>query len=151
RQRLEAFFARGGSALVMTTGAPIDGSTPRSKAREPVWNQLLKPFGVKVRPDLAYDLSSNQVVPVPGGQGVYQPYPFWVRALWPGNSPVTVGVGEVFLPWASPIDTTGAAPGSIPPVLVSSRAGGIAEGDIDLNPERSFPPVDLKPRILGVL
>lgn len=150
-QALGAFFERGGSALVMTSGAPIDGANPRARGREPVWNGLLKPFGVKVRPDLIYDLSSNQLVPVPGGQGVYQPYPFWVRARGgSGTNPVTDGVSEVFLPWVSSIDTTGARPGSVTPLLVSSRAGGVAEGDINLDPTRTFPPVDLKSRMLAV-
>jgi ABC-type uncharacterized transport system involved in gliding motility auxiliary subunit len=149
KQALERFFARGGSALLMTTGAPVDGVTPRARGREPVWNEIIKPFGVKVRPDLIYDLSSNQLVPVPGGQGVYQPYPFWVRARGVGSSPVTDGVGEVFLPWVSSIDTVSAASGTVTPLLISSRAGGVAEGDIDLNPTRDFPPVDLKFRVLG--
>jgi len=154
RERLQAFFARGGSALIMTTGAPIDGRTPRARGREPIWNAIIKPFGVKVRPDLAYDLSSNQIVPVPGADGggsVYQPYPFWVRAIGTGTSVVTEGVGEVFLPWVSTIDTTGAVPGTVTPLLLSSRAAGVAEGDIDLNPARSFPPVDLKLRVLGLM
>lgn len=149
-QALAAFFERGGSALVMTTGAPIDGVNPRARGKEPVWNAILKPFGVKVRPDLIYDLSSNQLVPVPGGQGVYQPYPFWLRARPGSPSTVTDGVSEVFLPWVSSIDTTGAAPGSVTPLLISSRAGGVAEGDINLDPTRSFPPVDLKTRVVGV-
>jgi ABC-2 type transport system permease protein len=154
RQRLQGFFERGGAALIMATGAPIQGNQPRARGREPVWNELLKPFGVKIRADLIYDLASNQIVPVPGaggGAGVYQPYPFWVRALAVGTSAVTDGVGEVFLPWASTIDTTGAAPGTLTPLLLSSRAASVAEGDIDLNPTRSFPPVDLKPRILGIM
>lgn len=149
RQALMQFFARGGSALLMTTGAPIDGRDPRAKGKEPIWNTILTPFGVKIRPDLVYDLSSNQLVPVPGGQGVFQPYPFWVRGRGTGLSPVTDGVGEVFLPWVSSIDTTGAAAGTLTPLLVSSRAAGIAEGDIDLTPTRSFPPVDPKVRLLG--
>lgn len=150
-QLLQAYFERGGSALVMTTGAPVDGSNPRARGHEPVWNTILKPFGVKVRPDLIYDLQSAQLVPVPGGQGVYQAYPFWVRArgATPGN-PITEGVSEVFLPWASSIDTTGTRAGTVTPLLSSSRAGGVAEGDINLDPTRSFPPVDLKPRLLGV-
>ncbi len=149
---LQQFFARGGSALIMTTGAPIVGRTPKSSAREPVWNALTRAFGVTVRPDLVYDMLSNQTVPIPSEDGgkVYQAYPFWVRVRPGAASTVTEGVGEVFLPWASSIDTTGARPGSVTPVLVTSRAGGIAEGDIDLSPERQFPPVDLKTRMVGV-
>jgi ABC-type uncharacterized transport system involved in gliding motility auxiliary subunit/ABC-type transport system involved in multi-copper enzyme maturation permease subunit len=152
RERLKAFFQRGGSALIMTTGAPIGGREPRTSGREPAWNAFLKPFGVKVRPDLVYDLSSNQIVPVPGqgGGSVYQPYPFWVRAQAGGSTVVTDGIGEIFLPWASSIEILPGATSRVQPLLMSSRAAGVAEGDIDLSPTRQFPPSDLKPRVLGV-
>jgi ABC-type uncharacterized transport system involved in gliding motility auxiliary subunit len=136
----------------MTTGAPIEGREPRTSGREPIWNQFLKPFGVKVRPDLVYDLSANQIVPVPGegGQPVYQPYPFWLRTQPAQGAIITEGVGEIFLPWASSIETLAGARTTVQPLLISSRAGGVAEGDIDLAPTRQFPPVDLKPRVVGV-
>lgn len=152
RQWLERFFARGGNALIMTTGAPIEGRTPKSSAREPVWNALIAPFGVKVRPDLVYDLSSNQLVPVPGPGGgqVFQPYPFWVRAQAGGETVLTDGVGEIFLPWVSSIEALPNTHATVRPILMSSRVGGIAEGEIDLSPTRQFPPVNLKPRVVGV-
>jgi ABC-type uncharacterized transport system involved in gliding motility auxiliary subunit/ABC-type transport system involved in multi-copper enzyme maturation permease subunit len=152
RERLKAFFQRGGSALIMTTGAPITGREPRASGREPAWNAFLKPYGVKVRPDLVYDLASNQIVPVPGqgGAQVYQPYPFWLRAQAGGGTAVTDGVGEIFLPWASSIEILPGATTKIQPLLMSSRAAGVAEGAIDLSPTRQFPPTDLKQRVLGV-
>ncbi len=152
RRRLEAFFGRGGSALIMTTGAPIAGRMPRASGKEPIWNELLKPLGVRVRPDLVYDLASNQIVPLPGegGGSVYRPYPFWVRAQSGGNSVMTEGVGEVFLPWASSLEILPEATTRVTPLLMSSRVAGVAEGDIDLSPARQFPPVDLKPRILAL-
>jgi ABC-type uncharacterized transport system involved in gliding motility auxiliary subunit len=152
RQWFERFFSRGGSALIMTTGAPIEGRTPKSSAREPVWNSLIAQFGVKVRPDLVYDLSSNQLVPVPGPSGgqVFQPYPFWVRAQPGGETVVTDGVGEIFLPWVSSIETLKNARTLVHPILQTSRVGGIAEGDIDLSPTRDFPSFDLKTRVVGV-
>ena len=151
RHRLEAFFDRGGSALIMTTGAPLDGRAPRAVGREPVWNQLLARFGVKVRPDLVYDLSSNQIVPVPGPNGapVYMPYPFWVRAQAGGETVITDGVGEVFLPWTSTVQVVPGAHTTVYPLLMTSRLASVAEGDIDLNPQREFPPVDPKPRMLA--
>jgi ABC-type uncharacterized transport system involved in gliding motility auxiliary subunit/ABC-type transport system involved in multi-copper enzyme maturation permease subunit len=151
---LQAFLKRGGGALIMTTGAPIDGRSPRAVGKEPVWNELLKPYGVKVRPDLVYDLSSNQMVPVPnagGGGSVYQPYPFWVRGIaGDGVSVVTDGVGELFLPWVSSIDFAAAKQGTVTPLVASSLAAGVAEGDIDLNPVRDFPRSDFRRRVLGV-
>lgn len=151
RRRLDAFFDRGGSALIMTTGAPLDGQAPRAVGREPAWNPLLARFGVKVRPDLVYDLSSNQIVPVPGPNGapVYMPYPFWVRAQAGGETVITDGVGEVFLPWTSTVQVVPGAHTTILPLLMTSRLASVAEGDIDLNPQREFPPVDPRPRMLA--
>jgi ABC-2 type transport system permease protein len=153
REALQSFLKRGGGALIMTSGAPIDGRTPRAVGKEPVWNDLLQSYGVKVRPDLVYDLSSNQMVPVPnagGGGSVYQPYPFWVRGIaGDGVSVVTDGVGELFLPWVSSIDVAAARAGTVTPLVTSSPAAGVAEGDIDLNPTRAFPRSDFKRRVLG--
>jgi len=152
RRRLQEFFARGGSALIMTSGAPVAGVNPRVSAREPIWNSLLTPYGVKVRPDMLYDLASNQIVPAPaeGGGQVFQPYPFWVRSQTNPGSVITDGISEVFLPWPSTIDTTGATTATVTPLLQSSRLASVAEGDIDLTPTRRFPPVDVRPRVLGV-
>jgi ABC-type uncharacterized transport system involved in gliding motility auxiliary subunit len=63
---------------------------------------------------------------------------------------VTDGVGEIFLPWASSIEVLPGTTSKVLPLLMSSRAAGVAEGDIDLSPTRQFPPSDLKPRVLGV-
>lgn len=152
-ENLRRFFARGGSALIMTSGAPIEGMEPKAIGQEPLWNLFLEPYGVKVRPDLAYDLGANAVVPVPGARGnapVFQPYPFWLRAQPAPANIITEGIGEVFLPWTSTIDTIGTHPGQVTALLVSSRLASIAEGTIDLTPTRSFPPVDVKPRVLAV-
>ena len=148
-RRLQAFFARGGSALVMTSGAPLSGARPQVSGKEPVWNQFLAPFGLKVRPDLVYDLASNQLVPLPGA-AAYQPYPFWLRARPAGGTIITDGVGEVFLPWSSSLEFLPDTRAKLTPLLLSSRVAGIAEGEIDLTPTRQFPPVDLKQRLLAV-
>jgi ABC-type uncharacterized transport system involved in gliding motility auxiliary subunit/ABC-type transport system involved in multi-copper enzyme maturation permease subunit len=153
RQRFAEFFHSGGSALVMTTGAPIDGRTPQVSGREPVWNELLAPFRVKVRADLVYDLAANQIVPMPGegGAQVLRPYPLWLRAQPAPETIVTDGVGEVSLLWSSSIDTLPGTGTTITPLLFSSRAGGLTEGLIDLDPTRHFPETDLRPRLLSVM
>ena len=153
--QFKRFFQRGGSALIMASGAPILGMDPKAQGEPPLWNMILKEFyGVAVRPDMVYDLGAAVPVPVPGPRGaqpVYQPYPFWLRAQPAPGSLVTEGIGEVVLPWTSSIDTAaGRHPGKVVPILLSSRLGGLAEGTIDVAPTRNFPGVDLKPRVLGV-
>ncbi|MDH5282500.1 MAG: Gldg family protein [Gemmatimonadota bacterium] len=153
RERFAEFFRSGGSALIMTTGAPVDGRTPQVSAREPAWNELLAPFRVKIRPDLVYDLAANQIVPMPGegGAQVLRPYPLWLRARAVPGTIVTDGVGEVSLLWSSSIDTLPGQGGLITPLLLSSRAAGVAEGMIDLDPTRFFPETDLRSRPLAVM
>jgi hypothetical protein len=113
-----------------------------------VWNDLLKPYGLQIRADMVYDLAANQIVPLPSDMGqVLQPYPLWLRAR-PTGSVIGEGVGEVFLPWTSSIDTTGAK-GWVTPLLLTSNAAGVAEQEVDISPTREFPPVDLKTRILA--
>jgi hypothetical protein len=97
---------------------------------------------------MVYDLAANQIVPLPSDMGqVLQPYPLWLRAR-PTGSVIGEGVGEVFLPWTSSIDTTGGK-GWVTPLLLTSNAAGIAEQEVDISPTREFPPVDLKTRILA--
>ena len=149
--RLKAFLDRGGNALVFASGMELSPQMPMATAKPPVWNQLIKPFGVQVRQDLVYDLASNQIVPLPSDAGqVLQPYPLWLRAQGSPGPVVTEGVNDIFLPWTSSLDTAGAAPGSVTPLIVTSRAAGVAEGEVDLTPSREFPTVDLKPRILAL-
>lgn len=146
--RLRAFLDRGGSVLVLAAGAEVSPQVPRAMTRAPVWNDLLKPYGLQIRPDMVYDLAANQIVPLPSDMGqVLQPYPLWLRAR-PTSSVIGEGVGEVFLPWTSSIDTTGAK-GSVTPLLLTSNAAGVAEQEVDISPTREFPPVDLKTRILA--
>ena len=149
KQRIAAFLARGGTALVLASGMGISSQSPVASPRPVVWNDLLKPFGVSIRQDMVYDLVANQIVPMQSDMGqVLQPYPLWIRARGSGASIIADGAGEIFLPWTSSIDTSGA--GTRVPLLLSSRGSGVVEGETDLNPGRGFPQVDLKPRLLAV-
>jgi ABC-type uncharacterized transport system involved in gliding motility auxiliary subunit len=77
-------------------------------------------------------------------------YPFWIRAGSTRASAVNAEVNGVFLPWASSIDTTRAAKGSVTPLLVSSRASGVMQGSAMLSPQQDFGRANLAPRILAV-
>ena len=150
--RLEAFFDRGGGALVMASGMALNPRAPMAAPRPVAWNAALKRFGVSIRSDMIYDFQANQVVPMPTNLGqVLQAYPLWLRARAYGGSVVTEGLSEVFLPWTSSIDTSGAYPGSVHPLLVSSKSSGRAEGEVDLTPGRQMAQFDLKPQLLAVM
>ena len=53
--------------------------------------------------------------------------------------------------WASTIDTTGAAKGTVTPLLVSSRATGTYTTATTIAPTQDFPQADLKSRLLGAV
>jgi ABC-type uncharacterized transport system involved in gliding motility auxiliary subunit len=152
QERLQAFFNRGGSALVLAPGMQMSDQMPTALPRPVAYNPVLKPFGVQIRSDMAYDLLANEVIPLPSDFGrVLQVYPFFIRAQSSRLTPVNQDLGSVVLTWASTIDTTGAAKGTVTPLFVSSRAGGAFTAMTSVAPSQDFPQNDLKPRLLAVM
>ena len=153
RARLEAFFARGGGALVMAGGMTIDPQQPYFAMPRPVaWNAVLEPFGVAVRSDLVYDLMANESVSLPTQFGrLLTAYPLWLRAASTGASVINENLPSAFLPWTSSLDTAGARPGTVTPLLVSSQAAGVSATQTLLDPQQQFPADSLAPRLLGVV
>jgi ABC-type uncharacterized transport system involved in gliding motility auxiliary subunit len=101
---------------------------------------------------MAYDLLANEVIPLPSDFGrVLQVYPFFIRAQSSRLSSVNQDIGSVVLTWASTIDTTGAAKGTVTPLFVSSRAGGAFTAMTSVAPSQDFPQKDLKPRLLAAM
>jgi len=151
-QRLEAFLNRGGSALVLAGGMEVSQRAPTAQPRPVAWNALLRPLGVTIRSDMAYDLLANEVIPLPTDFGrVLQVYPFFIRAQSTRASPVNQDLGAVVLTWASTIDTTGAAKGTLTPLLSSSQATGTFTNVTTIAPTQDFPQKELRHRLLAVM
>jgi ABC-type uncharacterized transport system involved in gliding motility auxiliary subunit len=151
RDRLAAFFARGGGALVMAGGMTIDPQQPFfALPRAVAWNEVLRAFGVAVRSDLVYDLLANESVALPTQFGrLLTAYPLWLRAGSTGASVINENLPSAFLPWTSTIDTAGAAPGTVTPLLVSSQGAGVSAAQTLLDPQQQFPTDSLAPRLLA--
>ena len=150
-KRLEAFLNRGGSMLVLAPGMEVSQQAPTAQPRLVAWNALLRPYGVSIRSDMAYDLLANEVIPLPTDFGrVLQVYPFFIRAQSTRSSPVNQDLGAVVLTWASTIDTTGATKGTLTALLGSSQATGTFTNLTTINPTQDFPQADLKHRLLAV-
>lgn len=151
RARFTAFFNRGGSALVMTSGMQPDARVPMAMPHPVAWNPMLARFGVSIPSDLAYDLAANEIVPIPSAMGqVLTRYPLFMHAQSTGASVVDQQVNDVLLPWASNIDTTKAKGYTITPLLVTTRGGGLLTGETSIEPTRDFPQDSLAPRLLAV-
>jgi ABC-type uncharacterized transport system involved in gliding motility auxiliary subunit len=153
RERLRAFLDRGGSLLVMASGMQLSDRGPFAFSRRVGWNALLEPYGVAIAADMVYDLASNMQVGIPAQFGqVLVPYPYWLRALSTGRSPVNADLGPVLLPWASQIDTLKAAKrGTITPLLVTSRAGGAQETTAFIDPGGQLSRDSLRSRVVAAL
>jgi ABC-type uncharacterized transport system involved in gliding motility auxiliary subunit len=150
--RLQGFLKRGGSLLVLAGGMQVEQEAPMAQPRPVAWNALLKPFGVSIRSDMAYDLLANEVIPLPTDFGrVLQVYPFFIRAQSTRASTVNQDLASVVLTWASTIDTAGAAKGSVTPLLISSPATGALTGTTSIEPTQDFPQTNLGRRVLAAL
>jgi len=147
---LKAFLDRGGSMLLMASGMERSPQGPFSFSRPVGWNELLKPYGVSIGSDMVYDLAANARVAIQAQFGqVLLPYPFWVQAASTRASPVNAEIDAVLLPWPSSLDTTKASKGTVTPLLVTSRAGGVQETTAFLDPSREFRRDSLRPRLLA--
>ncbi|HZM28415.1 MAG TPA: Gldg family protein, partial [Gemmatimonadales bacterium] len=148
-ERFQRFFDRGGSALVLASGMQLSPQMPAAGPRAVAWNRYLKPFGLEIRSNMAYDLMANEIVPLPSDIGqVLQSYPLFIRARSTAQSPINQEVNEVTLTWTSTVDTTGAK-GRVTPLLVSSRGSGTLTSEVSIDPTQSFPQNNLAPRVLG--
>jgi ABC-type uncharacterized transport system involved in gliding motility auxiliary subunit len=152
REQLTDFLADGGNALIMAGGMELPERTPFAMARAVAWNDLLEPYGVSVRSDMAYDLASNERVAMPTqfGMRILVQYPYWIRALSTHASVINQETDGVFLPWSSSVDTTGARAGTVTPLFVTSRAAGVTVGQAFLEPNQRFPQDSLSTRLMGV-
>src|SRR5437870_8011373 len=151
-ERLHAFLDRGGSLLVMAGGMTLSDQGPLAMSRRVGWNELLKPYGLSIASDMVYDLASNTQVGIPAQFGqVLVPYPFWLRALSTGRSPVNADLDAALLPWASQLDTAHAPLKTVTPLLVTSRAGGVQETTAFLDPSRAFSRDSLRSRLVALL
>jgi ABC-type uncharacterized transport system involved in gliding motility auxiliary subunit/ABC-type transport system involved in multi-copper enzyme maturation permease subunit len=153
-QRYTAFLERGGGMLVLARGAQMQQQQLMAQSFPPAWNRVLEPYGVTIRGDLAFDLSSNEAVSMGGGVGGFRilvNYPFWMRVLSTREAVINRDIEVLLMPWASTIDTSEAAAGTVTPLFVTSRAAGSESGRIMIMPQRDFPQDSLGRQLVGVL
>jgi ABC-type uncharacterized transport system involved in gliding motility auxiliary subunit/ABC-type transport system involved in multi-copper enzyme maturation permease subunit len=151
--RFAAFLQNGGGAFVMAAGMMRQPQGFMAMARPVGWNRVLEPYGVSIRGDMVYDLAANERVQMPAARGfqIIVDYPFWLRALSTRQSAVSQDIESVLLPWASSIDTSGAIPGTVTPLFVTSSAAGTESGRALIAPQREFPRDSLAIQLVAAL
>lgn len=151
QNRVLRYLQRGGSAFVFSAGMLM---SPQSEFAQPLpvtWNPILRPYGVSIRPDMIFDRASNRPIGMPTAIGrVGVPYPFWLSALSTKASVVNQGVDGAFLPWSSTVDITGARPGTVTPLFLTSQYAGIEGLRVLISPGRQWPSDSLRTRLLAV-
>ncbi len=153
RRLLKDYLAGDGRLLYLGEGANVNlqylfASEVADSARN-----FSEEFGVRVNPNLVFDLRSSESIQVPGEVFNYVvAYPFWLRALPVGEHPITKNLNSVFLPWASSLDTL-AAPGGreFTPLLATSAYAGRQQGAFEIRPnvELAYDPGQLQQYVLA--
>jgi ABC-type uncharacterized transport system involved in gliding motility auxiliary subunit/ABC-type transport system involved in multi-copper enzyme maturation permease subunit len=150
--RFERFFERGGGALVMASGMALQPQGFMAAARPVGWNQVMRSYGVAINGDIVFDLASNEAVAMPSAMGrVMMSYPFWLRGLSTRAATINYEMDAMLFPWASSVDTSGAAPGTVTPLFTTSRSAGREVGRAMVDPQRSWPQDSLGTQVLAVL
>ncbi|HEX5386928.1 MAG TPA: Gldg family protein [Gemmatimonadales bacterium] len=151
-ERLQRYVDHGGNLLVLAGGMALSSQMPVADPRPLPWNSLLDPFGVSVRSDVAYDLLASEAIPVSSDFGrVMRLYPFFIRAESTHRSAINRDIGAAVLTWASTIDTSKAAKGTVTPLLRTSAAGGTLTGATSIDPQRDFPQSGAGRKLLAVV
>lgn len=149
--RLKAFLDSGGGILLLANGMGLSAQAPLAMSHPIPWNDLLRPYGIAINPDMVYDLASNEQVAMPTQFGqVLMPYPLWLRALSTRASPINAELDAMFLPWASTLDTSKAPKGTVTPLFTSSPAAGVRQNEMFLNPTQTWSRDSLARRLLAV-
>jgi ABC-type uncharacterized transport system involved in gliding motility auxiliary subunit len=149
--KVQRYVEGGGKVLVLEAGMTVSPQGPFAASRPIGYNSVLKPFGVQIKQDMVYDLKANQVIAVPTNLGrILRAYPYFIRARSTRASPINTDLAEVGLAWASSIDTAGAKPGTVTPLLVTTQAAGVAAGTAMVDPNQDFPTTNLGVRVLAV-
>jgi hypothetical protein len=78
-------------------------------------------------------------------------YPFWVRAMSTGETPVNRDIESIMLPWVSALAITDSLARIVTPLFTTTRAGGVESGQVFLHPQRDYAQDSLSVRALAVL
>ncbi len=111
---IDQYFMRGGNLIVLADAIAVNFQYGvNASAQNPRILELLEHYGVKVEKSLVLDASCGQVQ-IPQRFGMFQmnvavDYPYFVRVGQQGfnaDNPAVSGLGEVILPWVSPLKLT---------------------------------------------
>ncbi|MFV1986548.1 MAG: Gldg family protein [Gemmatimonadota bacterium] len=154
-QLLGRFMDDGGSLLLMLSGVQVD---ERSRAAAPgfypVLDSLLSTYGMGVLPAIAFDMTSNEAIPLQTAGGyILRQYPLFPIARPVVEHPIVQGGSPVNMRWVSPLYLEGADSTRVTPLLVTTEYGGRFGAGASIDPgldwESIINPEDLAPQVLA--
>jgi len=125
-RQLRNYLANGGSLFVFRAGTRVDQSSGLAGPDfYPVIDSLLADYGLHIVPVMAFDLASNEVVPMPTAGGyVLRNYPAWPIVGPAAEHPIVRNGNPVTLVWPSPVTYDGADSTLVTPLLATTEYGG---------------------------
>jgi gliding-associated putative ABC transporter substrate-binding component GldG len=151
---IDQYFMQGGNLIVLADAMAVNFQYGvNASAQSPRILKLLEHYGVKVEQSLVLDASCGQVQ-IPQQFGMFRmnvavDYPYFVRVGQKGfndENPAVSGLGEMILPWTSPltvlVDQGDSAADSLAPgatVLArSSEKSWVENSGFNLNPQQNW-------------
>jgi gliding-associated putative ABC transporter substrate-binding component GldG len=154
---IDQYFMKGGNLIVLADAVKVSFQYGvNGSPQNPRILDLLEHYGVRVEKSMVLDASCGQVQ-IPQRVGMFQMnvavnYPYFVRIGQGGfnaENPAVSGLGEVIMPWVSPItilvdkqDSTGTVDSSAAvtaQVLAQSSPSSWAQsGQFNLNPQQEW-------------
>jgi ABC-type uncharacterized transport system involved in gliding motility auxiliary subunit len=154
RRLLEDYLAGDGRMLYLGEGANVNLQYLFASEVPDSARNFSEAFGVRMNPNLVFDLRSSESIQVPGEVFNYVvAYPFWLRALPTQEHPITKSLNSVFLPWASSLDTLGTqGDRELTPLLTTSPYAGLQRGNFEIRPDvdLAYDPAQLQQYVLAV-
>lgn len=150
------FLDRGGSLFLMLSGTQTDNRSRMATPNfYPVLDSLLTSRGLGVLPAVAFDLSSNEPIPMQTAGGfILQQYPLFPIALPGAEHPILQGRNPINVRWASPLFLDNADTTRITPLLVTTEYGGRFQAPASIDPgldwESVIVPDELEEQVLAV-
>jgi ABC-type uncharacterized transport system involved in gliding motility auxiliary subunit len=136
--------------LVMMQPLTIDESQAFPNPQpHPVLDGLLAEYGVGVPEGMVIDhRSSGRVTLSSSGAGFVVPYPLWPIVVPASSHAMVEGLSGVLMPWASPLDLSGADTTTVTPLLTTTEFGQHLTGPHPLNPQFDWNSIatDLRPQ-----
>jgi ABC-type uncharacterized transport system involved in gliding motility auxiliary subunit/ABC-type transport system involved in multi-copper enzyme maturation permease subunit len=147
----DAFFERGGGALIMASGMAPQQQGFMASPQPVGLNRLAGRFGLMIRPNMVFDLRSNEQIsmPVAGGR-VFMSYPFWTRALSTRQLAMNRDVESALFPWSSEVAVADSVAAVATPLFVTTEAAGSESGTAFIHPQRDYPRDSLQTFTLAV-